>query len=223
MKCRVCNSISSYPLWLDRDGCAWRRCNACGSDSSDAQYSPASYGRDYVIDLLFEENGAAVANSEHNVQLFEKHVGACRGTFLDVGCGHGASMAAMFAAGWDVTGFDLDRSGRPAGVVVGQEFRADLFATRFDCVLSREVLEHVPDPHGLLKELHAVTKLGGICQITTPRPMTTGEAYCCYQRFHLSLWSPARLVAELKNLGFEIVESDIWEFGQRHVCRRQYV
>lgn len=226
MKCRVCSSTSLAPLWRDTDGYQWHRCTACGSDTSAAEYDPTRYGGDYVTDLLDNEGPSvhqAVANHFHNADMIERHAKGKPGrTFLDVGCGHGASGAVMRSRGWAVVGWDVNATDRPTGTVIGAIFQARMFAHRFDAVLCREILEHVPEPHALIGELYAATAPGGVCEITTPRPMPTDRPppWVCYHWAHLAVWSVESLTAELRRVGFEVLESDIWEHGQRHLCRR---
>jgi SAM-dependent methyltransferase len=220
MNCRACDRCDLTPLWADGDGFQWHRCRACGSDTSEAAYAPERYGADYVAALLIEDN-APLENHEHNVQAFERHATLPRRLFLDVGSAHGAGRQAMWSAGWETMGFDVSFAGRPpVGLVVAPTFQANLFWQRFDAVLCREALEHVEDGRLLLRELLTVTMPGGLCQITTPRPMKACIYPRCYQRGHLCLWGPRFLTAELERIGFAILETDIWELGQRYVCRR---
>ncbi len=222
MKCLACMSPDLRRLWIDPDGFQWHRCETCGSDTSEATYDPERYGQDYIDVLMHEDAGEAVEHHEHNVQMFERHAQG-RGLFLDVGCGHGAGLAAMWSAGWETLGWDVTFAGRPRGIVMSPEFRANLFWQRFDAVLCREVLEHIPDGHRLLRELFEVTRPGGLCQLTTPKPMAS-LAECkylrCYQWAHLCLWHPDRLRDELESIGFAIVECEIWELGQRYLMRK---
>lgn len=217
MICRVCSSPDTRPLWRDRDGFPWYRCATCGSDTSEAEYQPGRYGRDYVTVLIGEEGDDPPANHLHNADLFP--AGKPGRTFLDVGTGHGASQDVMRRRGWAAAGWDVSAAGRPAGTAVSDSFRADLFAKPFDAVLAREVLEHVPDPRGLLRELRTATAPGGTLQLTTPRPIERGDEWRVYQWSHLAVWSPDSLVAALREAGLEVVQSIVWELGQRHVCR----
>jgi|GEM_PF-4452348 len=130
----------------------------------------------------------------------------------------------MRKRGWCTIGWDVSSEGRPRGTVVSPEFRAELFARSFDAVLCREVLEHAPNPQGLLRELYQVTAAGGVCEITTPRPMDNpkiDDPVCvCYHWAHLCLRSVDALSTELLRVGFLIEEKTIWEFDQRYLCRR---
>lgn len=222
--CRVCGSRELRRLWADADGHDWRRCRSCGSDTSSAEYDPGRYGAGYVAGLIEEEGGSlahARANHEHNAALFDRfHPGPAGRTFLDVGCGHGASLDVMAARGWFCAGWDVGRDGRPKGrVTVSPEFRAAGFGRAFDAVLAREVLEHAPDPHALLRELAAAVAPGGVLQVTTPRPVGRPERRC-YHWAHLSVWSATALARAAGGLGLEVLHHAPWRLGQRLACRR---
>lgn len=219
--CRACGSANINHLWHDQDGWEWCRCN-CGSDTSAAPYVPEYYSKDYVADLLNGDGNkmeTAVINHEHNAVLFDKYIKA-PGEFLDVGTGHGASQIVMQNRGWTVTGFDTCGEGRPANTVTAARFHAGLFDKRFNAVLCREVLEHVPDQHEFLQELYNVTAKNGVCQVTTPRPLSTSHEWRCYQARHLVLWNPDKLSKALRSVGFVELERETWELGQRHTVKR---
>ena len=95
---------------------------------------------------------------------------------LDVGCGNGAVTALALPRFKQVCGCDLAeqalREARCKGVTsvcadlnVGTLLYKD---GSFDCVTCLEVIEHVIDPLGLLKEAHRVLRPSGRLVITTP-------------------------------------------------------
>lgn len=219
MNCRVCEYRELRDLWKDCDGFQWRKCTACCSDTSEAIYDPSGYDAGYVAKLLADEKGLPVENHTHNGAAFARHAPK-PGRFLDVGTGHGASQTVMRSLGWTTYGFDVSAQGRPGEAVIAPVFQASLFATRFEAVLAREVLEHVEDGKDLLYQLREVLMPGGLLQITTPRPIETGNEMRCYQRAHLVLWDPACLRGYLGFLGFEVEESEVWQLGQRYTVRK---
>lgn len=98
---------------------------------------------------------------------------------LDLGCGRGW-MAPFLSQFGKVTGIDFS----PAGIKLGQEIygrygnfiladpqspRLGLPATTsFDLVVCSEVIEHVPNPEDLLKQIKAFLLPEGWCIATTP-------------------------------------------------------
>jgi len=108
---------------------------------------------------------------------------------LDYGCAHGAYATNLLKElpRLKITGVDIDQRGiemaygfaeklgvsdRWRGVVGDFERLADEslpeFSDRYDIVLAQEVLEHVPDPVGVMRALERLLKDGGIMYLTTP-------------------------------------------------------
>jgi SAM-dependent methyltransferase len=78
---------------------------------------------------------------------------------LDYGCGGGHFVAYLREHGYTVQGFDeysdkfADRS---------------VLAERYDCIVSQDVVEHVPSPHALLDEFSRLTTPGALISLGTP-------------------------------------------------------
>ena len=209
--CKVCGSGPTVPLFggevlpflehppVCRDAGPWRRCLACGCDSSAVVYEDmrTDYGAEVLErrgDPLAGDREALVRESTSNYDLFEAHRGLAPGIdFLDVGCCEGAALTGMQDRGWRVHGFDVIPEVLAYGcTTVAPEFRASLFPRKYAAVLCREVIEHVGDWRGLLAELHAATLPGGLVQVQTPRP-TPEACVIPYQRRHLQLFAPLAL------------------------------
>lgn len=96
------------------------------------------------------------------------------GRLLDVGCGNGAMLESLEALGWEVEGVDFDSlavgCARKKGLRVhlGTLAAQGLPPGSFDAVISSHVIEHVPDPLGLLRECHRILKPGGQLIFITP-------------------------------------------------------
>jgi len=82
--------------------------------------------------------------------LVRKHAGT--GRVLDLGAG-----ARRLAPG--VVSADLDRASRPT--VVCDAMALPFSAVAFDLVVSTALLEHCPDPHAVVREMHRVLRAGG--------------------------------------------------------------
>ncbi|MCU1450902.1 MAG: hypothetical protein JWP02_3072 [Acidimicrobiales bacterium] len=101
---------------------------------------------------------------------------------LDVGCGNGDFVALASAFGLRVSGLDLDKSavarGRAAGLDVRVGRLEDLAAgeaDQYDVVTMSHVLEHVPDPIGLLRAARTVLRRDGFVWIATPNVRAAGH------------------------------------------------
>jgi 2-polyprenyl-6-hydroxyphenyl methylase/3-demethylubiquinone-9 3-methyltransferase len=97
-----------------------------------------------------------------------------RARILDVGCGGGILSEGLAKAGADVTGIDLSRASLEAArrhaeaqglpvdyQVASVEEIAQAQAGRFDAVTCMEMLEHVPEPEGIVTCCAQVLKPGG--------------------------------------------------------------
>jgi 2-polyprenyl-3-methyl-5-hydroxy-6-metoxy-1,4-benzoquinol methylase len=131
-----------------------------------------------------------------------------KGRLLDVGCGNGLFLDQMRQLGWEVVGVEPDREAvsvarEKLGLVV---FHGSLEEVKFpdghfDAITMNHVIEHVPDPIGLLKECRRVLSSGGKLVVATPNIRSLGaHVFGEYWRGlevprHLFLFSPQALQA----------------------------
>jgi SAM-dependent methyltransferase len=78
---------------------------------------------------------------------------------LDYGCGGGHFVAYLRERGYTVSGFDEYSSQFGDRSVLDQ---------RYDCIVSQDVIEHVPSPHALLDEFTRLTVPGALIALGTP-------------------------------------------------------
>lgn len=139
------------------------------------------------------------------------------GSLLDVGCGNGLFLDQMRHLGWKVTGVEPDIE---AASVAREKFGLEVFHGslidakfpngHFDSVTMNHVIEHVPDPIGLLTECCRVLRPGGKLVIATPNIRSLGvQVFGEYWRGleiprHLFLFSPRALRACAEAAGLAI-------------------
>lgn len=129
-------------------------------------------------------------------------------TFSDLGCGDGGWVQAATRAGLKAWGYDM----QPSNVEHAQNFRnVDVRLTNFendpsiiygDCIVITEVLEHVTDPHGLLRDLPSKVLIA-----SSPFHETNDAHY----EFHNWAWDEEGYAALLRQAGYEVVKHEnVW-------------
>jgi SAM-dependent methyltransferase len=97
-----------------------------------------------------------------------------RARILDAGCGSGRNMVDLARHG-DVTGVELSdasaalaRERRAGEVLEGSVMEMPFAADSFDLAVSLDVIEHLDDDGGALRELRRVVAPGGALLVTVP-------------------------------------------------------
>ena len=149
---------------------------------------------------------------------------------MDAGCGNGSFIALFQDRNWQLHGSDLS----PTGIEIarktfpninffladGQTLYADFLTTvgPVDIVLSTEVIEHIYDPRGFLRNCYDLLKPGGTVILTTPYHgylknlilAVTGKMdkhfTVLWDHGHIKFWSRKTLEIALKEIGFTNIE-----------------
>ena len=93
---------------------------------------------------------------------------------LEIGFGAGFSLSALTRAGWNAEGVEVSESAVRHGESQGfKAFHGELAEARyedgsFDLVIATELLEHVPDPSAIIREIARISRPGGLFWGTTP-------------------------------------------------------
>ena len=147
------------------------------------------------------------------------------GRFLDVGCGSGASVRAAHDLGWEAVGVDID----PSLVELGREelqvdlrcsplLEAGLEANQFHFIRLRDVIEHLPNPSEVLREVSRLLCPGGVVLIATPNEeglLNEARHFLGVRRttvatvappHHVHGFTPKTLDLILKKVGFEVLQ-----------------
>jgi 2-polyprenyl-6-hydroxyphenyl methylase/3-demethylubiquinone-9 3-methyltransferase len=153
--------------------------------------------------------------------------GAPAGTrILDLGCGNGSFLARFQHRGWVLHGTDFSGT----GITIAQQnfpeidfFLADASASvdallqrvgPVDIVLSTEVIEHLYDPRGMLRNAYALLEPGGMLVISTPYHGYLKNLFLAltakmdehftvlWDHGHIKFWSRRTLTKVLLEAGF---------------------
>jgi SAM-dependent methyltransferase len=98
---------------------------------------------------------------------------------LDLGAGSGALALRLREAGWDVVAADMNPLGYEGGVPFvqidfnQQDFASELGPGSFALITSVEVIEHVENPIGFLRNIGRLLRPGGVAVLTTPNVDST--------------------------------------------------
>ena len=195
--CPACGTADARALYAWPSGMHVHRCPRCAllftrptpsAEQLEAFYQGFLYRRPARAKLP----GLLAERERELVTLFslEREPGEnARRSFLDHGGGTGVAYAAARRLGLDSWFAEVDRQ---AIAFVTEELALPSshlvtslgeHSGRFDYVLSDNVIEHVPDPVQLIRELTACLKPGGVLVIKTPHAAAT-DMY-----FYPRVWS----------------------------------
>lgn len=154
------------------------------------------------------------------------------GRLLDVGCGAGHFREHV---PWvEYVGLELNPVARAEAVARGLEVRAELleqhadaFAGTYDAVVAFQVLEHVPDPRGMLLAARRCMRPGGLLVISVPSfDGFLGRAanhVLNLPPHHQTLWPDAALRHVAAMLGAELRELVPERLRAVHRCEARRV
>jgi 2-polyprenyl-3-methyl-5-hydroxy-6-metoxy-1,4-benzoquinol methylase len=204
VKCRNCHLIYVNPI--ERQG-------KINTDYSKRKKDAEIYAR----------VGASIARrsrlyaTKSQVQLLKKYQNG--GNLLDIGCAEGFFLFNASKAGYITKGIELSQD---AAAYARGEFDIDVETKPleelqfsqdyFDVVTLWQVLEHLPYPLMILKEIYRILKPGGLIVVATPNiagipAKVFGRRWWNIKRGHINQFTPKTLVAVLKNAGFKNVSS----------------
>ncbi|MEW6618928.1 MAG: class I SAM-dependent methyltransferase [bacterium] len=140
---------------------------------------------------------------------------------LDVGCGSGLFSEQIIKKGYDVIGTDYDeraiKLAKERGIntiqVDVEREKIPFENQTFDLIVCCEVIEHIKNPHNMLKEIHRVLKDDGFFVITTPniawwylRLKMLFGIWGVIEPDHIRFFTPRSLKECLDFFGFKVIK-----------------
>jgi 2-polyprenyl-3-methyl-5-hydroxy-6-metoxy-1,4-benzoquinol methylase len=196
------------------------QCRECSLVYTNPRLDPHDIADTYeaVEDPLYlEEREGRVLTFEHHLKPLERVAGPSGGRpLLDVGCHVGIFVEIAARHGWDAWGLEPSRwaveqaQARDLHVVQGTLDTADLPEAHFDVVTMWDVIEHLTDPRGVLKQVYRLLKSQGLVVVHTididslfARLM--GARWPWLMEMHIYYFSRRTLRAMLEKCGFEVI------------------
>ena len=153
-----------------------------------------------------------------------------KGKLLELGVGSGDTLKIFSNWGWQVEGLDFDpeavkyATSQGLKVYEGDIFTQNFAGDSFDALFSSHVLEHVPDPVGLMQESLRVLKTGGIFVAVTPN--ASSKLHRIYKfnwreldpPRHLHIFTPEALLTAAKKAGFSKIDIVTSNYSAAGVC-----
>ena len=214
--CPACHSVDSLKRG-NKSGFEMLACRRCQTLFTSA-LPDAERAEDY--DSYYSEANLTVPDFiNQRLDEIVKEFAAYRqnGRFLDVGFGSGILLEAARRANWQTSGVEVAESAveqaRRMGfdVFCGTLQSAGYPDNYFDVITASEVLEHVPDPEVVLREIARVLRAGGLLWLTTPHVRGV-SAHLLGLKWsivsppeHLQLFSVSGLRSMLTENGFRCV------------------
>jgi 2-polyprenyl-3-methyl-5-hydroxy-6-metoxy-1,4-benzoquinol methylase len=231
--CRVCGSTTTYVgarTSAQRTGYEFHyyHCRTCRysfianplTDYADI-YSREYYsgrGADPLTDYAFE-----LAAPEATIRRYEwEGIHAAldalvpdlkRIKWLDFGCGGGGLVRHCRDRGIDIVGFEegwIAGEAKACGIPILERGALEAMTGVFDVVTAIEVIEHVPEPLELLRQIRRLLKRGGVFFLTTGnaepwRDRLLEWSYTSVPEVHVSFFEPGTLRIAYEKTGFQWV------------------
>lgn len=147
-------------------------------------------------------------------------------SIMDVGCGWGVNLAALEAAGYNVTGLDIspqilkliDQPHRRLIEADLNQLPADKIEPA-DALLALDVIEHLDDDRAALRHLSQLVRLGGLAVVSVPALPELFSDFDIVQG-HRRRYVPETLRAAFEGSGFGIRNIFWWGGWMVPVLRR---
>jgi len=155
--------------------------------------------------------------AKFQVRLIQKYASGTN--LLDIGCAQGFFLFSASKAGYTAKGIEISQDAAEYAIrefgldVEAKPFEELRFAdNHFDVVTLWQVLEHVPYPLMILKEVQRILKPGGLVVVSTPNiegipAKILRKRWWDIKRLHINQFSTKTLTDILQNAGFKNISS----------------
>jgi SAM-dependent methyltransferase len=209
-------------------------CEACGFRHALPLPDPAALEREYRENYYAEEKPNFLAHAGEDqpwfelgqtdrLEIFETLLPPDRRRLLDIGCGPGFFIGTAIKRGWNASGIEPSRQAAAHARGLGASVTEGFFGAEtagklghFDVVTLTNMLEHVPDPIGILREAKDLLDPGGLICVGVPNDFSPFQIagrqavgagdWWVAPPHHLNYFDFDSLSALLERLGFTVLE-----------------
>ena len=226
LTCPICHATEAAPFYA-KHGYTLVRCRSCSAiyvspmpaaEEISAHYQKAAYfaGESEQGYLNYADmKQALLPHFRRRIQTLEARLSQ-RGRLLDFGCAAGYFLEEAQQHGWNISGVELSQDmARSAEHLLHVPIHASLETMpdgNFDAITLWEVIEHLPDPIGTLRQLRDRLRPDGVLMLSTPntghwQAQRAKEQWNSYRPpSHLQYFTRETLANTLRRAGFESVE-----------------
>jgi len=216
VNCNLCGADCSQPLFI-KDDYKVVKCKKCSLVYINPRVGKVQlkgkYAGDYSLGYI-DKKVSKRKRAKKIVKRISKF--KRKGRFLDVGCSAGFILEAARERGFDPYGVEISpyalrhaREELKLEVFDGYLEDASFADDFFDVVTMYNLLEHVPDPTKLLKEVRRIVKHDGLVEMWTPnighwKARRMGKNWQDIISDHLYYFSLETIKKILEKTGFQL-------------------
>jgi SAM-dependent methyltransferase len=228
--CRLCGTSRQQNILNDiitryRDRFSLKKCEACSFVTTDPMPADDLLQRYYDLDYWQSEivKSPSVLNTIYKLRMkaivsFIQENSSYDSKLLDWGCGDGAFISLLRAAGFHCFGIDAYKTGPNDPYIFNTTIeKADFHDESFDIITCLHVLEHLADPLNSLKHALRLLKTDGLLIVEVPNLDSVG--FRVFKRrwqpleipTHLNHFTPATLKKAFESAGMiQIVKTEFF-------------
>lgn len=223
--CPLCHQMNVKPHGWKVSDIIFQECKLCGfvfvprpipfsyKEIYNADYARLR-GHDLISSPIYQSK---LKTAQWYLKKMERFF--TKGAMLDVGCSTGANVAKACDLGWEAFGVDINeaalntaRLNIPQAKFYQDLHHPEIIARKYALITLFDVIEHVEDIQGFIKNLVSLLDQKGVLFILTPDASSLsahvmGNQWPHLFNEHISLFSKPNLATLLKNNNLRVVES----------------